>query len=316
MKKKVKEYIYGTIPRFMRFKVTGHAAQSAFFLLMSFIPFLMFLISIIRYMSLDETVLIEMFRRYVPHFAEEAVSVLIDELYSHSMGIVSFSAVAALWSAAKSVQGITYGLNCVREIPENRNYFYLRFQAMVETFILLISLFFIVVFIVYGSQIRSFIHIVYKFNETPFIVTVFMTLRFLLAFALLVVLFTAAFTGLPNQKNTFKSQLASGFFCAVAWMIFTNLLAVYVKVFNGFSIYGSMVAVLLIMLWLYTGMIIFFVCAMVQPMINYMIHYGWAYHVKHIDPNRVPVPLHVEAVMSEGRKYIAERKDRKNGRSI
>ena len=99
-------------------------------------------------------------------------------------------------------------------------------------------------------------------------------------------------------------------------MIFTNLLAVYVKVFNGFSIYGSMVAVLLIMLWLYTGMIIFFVCAMVQPMINYMIHYGWAYHVKHIDPNRVPVPLHVEAVMSEGRKYIAERKDRKNGRSI
>ncbi|MCR5784639.1 MAG: YihY/virulence factor BrkB family protein [Eubacterium sp.] len=308
MKKKVTDYIYGTIPRFMSFKVTGHAAQSAFFLLMSFIPFLMFLISIIRFMSWDETILIELFRRYVPQFAEDAVTVLIEELYSHSIGILSFSAVCALWSAAKSVQGITYGLNCVREIPEKRNYFYLRFQAMIETFALLLSLFFIVVFIVYGSEIRSFIHFIYKFDETPVAVTFFMTVRFLLAFALFVMLFTTAFTVLPNQKTSFKEQLASGFFCAVAWMIFTNFLAVYVKFFNGFSIYGSMVAVLLIMLWLYTGMIIFFVCAMVTPMINYMIKYGWTYKVLHKDPTLIPVPLHVEKVMAEGRRFKEEYK--------
>ena len=303
MKKKVTDYIYGTIPRFMRFKVTGHAAQSAFFLLMSFIPFLMFLISIIRYMSWDETVIIRLFSRYVPQFAENSISVLIDEIYSHSIGIVSVSAIVTLWSAAKSVQGITYGLNCVRDIPENRNYFFLRFQAMGETLTLIVSLFFIIVFVVYGSKIKDIIKLIWQFQDTPFLVSAFMMLRFLIAFTIMIMLFTAAFTILPNQDNSFISQLPSGFFCGVAWMIFTYFLAIYVKFFNGFSIYGSMVAVMLIMLWLYTGMIIFFICAMVQPMINYMIKYGWTYHIKKADPSMIPIPEHVEKVMAEGRAY-------------
>ncbi len=287
----------------MRFKVTGHAAQSAFFLLMSFIPFLMFLISMIRYTSWDETVIISLFNRYVPEFAESSITVLIDEIYSHSIGIVSVSAIVTLWSAAKSVQGITYGLNCVRDIPENRNYFFLRFQAMGETLALIVSLFFIVIFVVYGSKIKDIIQLIWQFEDTPFIVTVFMMLRFFIAFTLMIMLFTAAFTILPNQKNSFISQLPSGFFCGVAWMVFSYFLAIYVKIFNGFSIYGSMVALMLIMLWIYTGMIIFFVCAMVQPMVNYMIKYGWTYKVKKQDPLEIPVPEHVEKVMAEGQIY-------------
>ena len=73
----------------------------------------------------------------------------------------------------------------------------------------------------------------------------------ILLFAVLVVFFDVVFTVLPNRKMNFISQLPGAVLCALSWNVISFLLSVYINYFNGFSMYGSLTTVALMMLWLY-----------------------------------------------------------------
>ena len=66
---------------------------------------------------------------------------------------------------------------------------------------------------------------------------------------------------LPNRKADLRSQLPGSILCALAWSVFSFGLSVYVDYFNGFSMYGSLTTIALLMLWLYFCMYILMICA-------------------------------------------------------
>jgi membrane protein len=86
--------------------------------------------------------------------------------------------------------------------------------------------------------------------------------------AILILFFDVIFTALPNKKLAFKSQLPGAVICGVAWYIFSFGLSVYVDYFNGFSMYGSLTTIALIMLWLYFCMYIMMMSAEVNVVFN------------------------------------------------
>ena len=73
---------------------------------------------------------------------------------------------------------------------------------------------------------------------------------------------------LPNKKLTFKSQIPGAAICGVAWYIFSIGVSIYVDYFNGFSMYGSLTTIALIMLWLYFCMYIMMMSAEVNVIFN------------------------------------------------
>ena len=48
---------------------------------------------------------------------------------------------------------------------------------------------------------------------------------------------------------------------AVGWALLSFGISIYVDYFNGFSMYGSLTTIILVMLWLYFGIYILLVCA-------------------------------------------------------
>ena len=125
----------------------------------------------------------------------------------------------------------------------------MRFWAVIYTVVFLVAIVFTLVVLVFGNRlhklaveklvlIRDFILFLEKFRGLIFLL-------------LLILFFDIIFAALPNQKLTLKSQLPGAAVCAAAWYIFSFGLSVYVDYFNGFSMYGSLTTVALIMLWLY-----------------------------------------------------------------
>ena len=92
--------------------------------------------------------------------------------------------------------------------------------------------------------------------------------RGLIMLAMLIVFFDVIFTALPNKKLTFKSQIPGAAICGVAWYIFSIGVSIYVDYFNGFSMYGSLTTIALIMLWLYFCMYIMMMSAEVNVIFN------------------------------------------------
>ena len=79
--------------------------------------------------------------------------------------------------------------------------------------------------------------------------------RTLLVFAVLFAVFLVLYKVLPNRKATFKSQLPGAFMIAVAWMIFSYGFSLYFAFFPDFgNMYGSLTALIMVMLWLYVCM--------------------------------------------------------------
>jgi len=96
-----------------RDNISAYAAQSAFFIIMSIIPFAMLFISLIQYTPVTKSMVMEIINRLMPEYISPFLIGIIHEVYNNSVGIVSVSAIMAVWPAAKGIQCLTDGLNSV-----------------------------------------------------------------------------------------------------------------------------------------------------------------------------------------------------------
>ena len=249
-----------------RDKINAYSAQSAFFIILSVIPFLMVFSSLLRYTPITEATLLKIYQTALPDYISAFLISITDEVYNRSVGIISITAIVAIWSAAKGIQYMTDGLNSVNDITVQRNWFILRLWAVVYTVIFLFAVVLTLVVLVFGNTLHNlaseYIPILRKTAE---LITHF---RGFVMLGLLFVFFDVIFTALPNKKLSFKSQMPGAAICAVAWYVFSFALSIYVDYFNGFSMYGSLTTIALIMLWLYFCMYIMMMCAEANVIFN------------------------------------------------
>ena len=249
-----------------RDKINAYSAQSAFFIILSTIPFLMVFSSLLQYTPITEGTLLKLYQTALPDYVSAFLISITDEVYNRSVGIISITAIVAIWSAAKGIQYMTDGLNSVNDLEENRNWFVLRLWAIVYTIVFLFAVVFTLVVLVFGNTLHDLAveYIPLLQSLTDLIVR----LRVFVLFGILFVLIELIFTMLPNKKLTFKSQIPGAAICAVAWYVFSFALSIYVDYFNGFSMYGSLTTIALIMLWLYFCMYIMMMSAEVNVIFN------------------------------------------------
>ena len=104
----VLQLLFGFMDRANGYHVGAYAAQAAYFLIMSFIPFILFLTTIIRYTPLTYNMVSETIRAFVPHNIQNFVLTIVSEVYGRSTAVVPISAIMALWSAGKAIPWENY----------------------------------------------------------------------------------------------------------------------------------------------------------------------------------------------------------------
>ena len=245
--------------------IGAFAAQSAFFLLLSLIPFLMVFSSLLQYTVVSEAPLLKYVNSLAPEYIAPFIVSIIHEVYHKSVGIVSATAVAAIWSAAKGIQSIAEGFNCIYEVKETRNWLARRFWAVVYTLVFMVSIIAALVLLVFGKSIQGML-----VGYVPILsqaANLLFRLRGIIVLFVLSLVFTVFYKTLPNGKGmekyklTFKNQFPGAIFCALAWYLISAGISVYLDYFNGFSMYGSLATIVLVMLWLYFGMYSMLLCA-------------------------------------------------------
>ena len=137
--------------------INAFAAQSAFFVIVSAIPFLMVFSSLLKYTPVTKGVLMAIVNRAMPDYIAPFCVSIINEVYNKSFGIISVAAVLAIWSAAKGVQYMANGLNVIYDIQETRNWFVMRFWAIVYTIIFVLAIVITLVLLVFGTSLQELI---------------------------------------------------------------------------------------------------------------------------------------------------------------
>lgn len=257
--------------------VTAYAAQSAYFTLLSLIPFLLFFGAMLKYTPVSLDFIIKGVNLVLPDYVSGFMVSIIRETYESTLGLISLSAIFAIWSAARGIQYLTEGLNKMYDLEETRNWVVLRFWASIYTFIMIFSLILMLVLLVFGRTLQ---HWLTQYVPGLAVVTdMLLRLKSLIGIGGLTFIFALFYWAFPNRKGkggqriTYLRQLPGAFICAVAWYLFSFGVSVYVNYFHGFSSYGSLATIALIMFWLYFCMYILMVCAEVNNLYSERILY-------------------------------------------
>ena len=122
----------------------------------------------------------------------------------------------------------------------------------------MIGMILMLVISVFGNTILS---IVERFVTIPSVVVSLMSLRDVVMFTILFIVFLFLFCVLPAVKIRLSTQLPGALGASFVWIMFTKLFSLYLSTFNGYSMYGSFAVILVIGIWLYAGMYIMFMGA-------------------------------------------------------
>lgn len=110
------------------------AAQAAYFFVLSLIPIFMLLLTMVQFTPVTKADVMEAVLPVFPSTVSPMIESIVNQVYMTSSSIIPVTILVALWSAGKGVLSVTYGLNCIYENTETRNYFYLRARACLYTF--------------------------------------------------------------------------------------------------------------------------------------------------------------------------------------
>ena len=113
------------------------SAQCSYYTILSFMPFMILLITMIQYTSIEQQAIFDAISKIIPSSMNDMVVGIVREVYSKSIGTISISIIFTLWSAGKGLYALAKGLQSVYKTKgENRlDFIYLRLKSLVETII-------------------------------------------------------------------------------------------------------------------------------------------------------------------------------------
>ncbi len=245
------------------------AAALTFYLLLSLFPAVIFLLSLLPYLPVEnlDQQLMKFIGEVLPTEAARMFSKIIIEVTSYqNTKLISFGIIATLWAASNGMFQIMKQINRTFQIKDDRPFWKGRSVSILMTFIfglLIIGAFLLLLF---GDFIKGY---AFGFLNAHFDVGLFFNLFFNSFFEILrwsVVIFfmllgfaVIYYFGLQLKQ---KFQIFSfGSVVSVSLLVLATLgFRYYIENFSNYSAtYGSIGAVIVLMLWLYIlGIVIIF----------------------------------------------------------
>ena len=277
--KKILDFINDFTEAVRKSNASAFAASAAFFMFLSFVPVIMLIASIIPYTNINFTGLDTAFSEFIPIYVINFINDIFIEYNDTSIALVSASAIITLWISGKGFWALMNGLNAAYGVRERRNFIRLRMWGSFYTIIFIVITLFALVTMVYGQVITEAI-----LKLAPGFKPLFdflLSFRYLYGCAIFAILFMFVYTLIPSVKLKLFAQIPGSIFSSCGWMLISYFFSVYVKYFGGFSIYGSLTTIIIMLIWLYYDVYIILLGAIINQFFGTFLAY-----VKKIKENK------------------------------
>ena len=249
-------FVKELLTRIKKVDVTGLASQLAFFFLLSLFPLLIFLFTLLPYLSLDEGQII----LFIREFAPASVALLIEDtlgeiLNNRNGGLLSIGALATVWAASKGMNALSKALNRSYFTEETRSYLISRGMSIIFTIMLIAVLVVALILPIFGQQIgmAAFSYLGFEHG----FIRMWNSLRWVIPPVLIFFVFTIIYWVVPNLKIHLKSVVPGAVFATIGWILTSLAFSFYVGSYGNYSgTYGSIGAIIVLMMWLYFSAII------------------------------------------------------------
>ncbi len=231
--------------------VFGRAAELAYYLLFALFPMLIFLTSLVGFLPDAQQRIFHALSRVMPGDAMRLVDQTIrDVVQNRSGGLLSFGILATLWAASGGVSALIDTLNTVYKAKDDRSFWKIRLIAIGLTIMLALLVVGGVVLIMFGDRFSEWAGMRFGLG-TPFTIA-WGVVDYLLGLAFLFLGFQLIYYFGPYVEQDWRWITPGAVFAVLSLIIASLLLSLYLRYGPSYSAtYGSLGAVVVLMLWLY-----------------------------------------------------------------
>ena len=234
---------------------TRSAALSYYFILALF-PMLLFLVSLVGVFAgpgsqLRDSI-ISGLGRLAPGSASELVHSVVNQTFKSSSGLkLAMGLLGALWAASGGMGAVVVSLNVVYRVKETRAWWKQKLTIIGLTLALAALIVVALVLVLYGGKIGQLLATQIGLSDVFRIA--WKVLQWPLSFGAMFLSFSIIYYFGPDLKERKWYWVTPGAVTGVAlWLVASLGFRLYLHFFNSYSAtYGSLGAVIILMLWLY-----------------------------------------------------------------
>jgi len=242
--------------QFWEDRILDQSAKLSFYFLLSFFPLLLFLTALLGLLLQSGPVLQETLHKYLAAVAPESASGLIDTTLQEIIrgsggGKLSLALLFALWAASRGMAAIIESLNIAYEVEESRPWWKKHLVALGLTIVSVVLIASALLLMIYGGRLSKIM--VSNFGFSSFIAGVWKVLQWPLLLGFVLMAFNILYLYAPNVKHRRWHWLMPGTVVGVMlWLVVSFGFKLYLSLFGRFTVtYGSIGAVIILLLWLY-----------------------------------------------------------------
>ncbi|MEW4286402.1 YihY/virulence factor BrkB family protein [Priestia koreensis] len=256
--KRKRPFIAELAGRFLRDEIPSLSAELAYYFLLSLFPLLIFIVTLLGFLPLHVPNLLDMLEEVAPRQTMKYIEDNLNEVVGSRNGqLLSFGAIATLWSASNGINAIVRAFNRAYEVEESRSFIVARGVAILLTVAMIFIIIVALLLPVFGKMIGVYLFSKLGFSST--FLNLWSASRWIISAAILFIVFLALYHFAPNKKGLHIKDIWKGTLVAtLGWVLVSLAFSYYVNNFANYTAtYGSLGGIIVMMVWLYlSGMII------------------------------------------------------------
>ncbi len=237
-------------------ELSTRSASLSYYFLLALFPMFLFLVSLVGVFAgpgsqLRESI-VSGLSRMAPGSASSLVQSVIHQTFKSSSGIkLAAGILGALWAASGGMGAVVVSLNKIYDVIETRPWWKQKLAIIGLTVTLAGLIILALVLVLYGGKIGQTISTLVGLGHAFGIA--WKVLQWPVSFAAMFLSFSVVYYYAPNLDQRKWYWVTPGAVAGVALWLITSLgFRVYLHFFNSYSAtYGSLGAVIILMLWLY-----------------------------------------------------------------
>lgn len=250
--------------QFQQDRISDQSAKLSFYFMLSTFPLLLFLITLLGLLLQSSPEFQAMLQEYLavvlPSSASGLVSKTLDEITTGSGGgQLSLALFFTLWTASRCVVAIMGGLNIACGVEDSRPWWKKNLVALGLTLVILTLIAAALLAMVYGSRYGATIG--NQIGASVLMAWVWRVLTWVLPLMFVLLAFNILYLYAPNVKHRRWHWLMPGTVVGVTlWMAGSFGFKLYLSYFDRYTVtYGSIGAIIILLLWFYLSAIAFLV---------------------------------------------------------
>ncbi|MDW0108424.1 YihY/virulence factor BrkB family protein [Sporosarcina aquimarina] len=253
------------LKRFVNERFYDQAAQTAYYLLLSMLPFFIFMLSLLNLFPVNEEILFRFLRPFIPDQSFQLIEDNVREVLRNGKGKwLYLSLIGAFWLSSVTVQSLARSLDLANGYIRKRGFWLslIRDLGVTLLFMLVVPLSLLLPFI--ENILHQVVSYYDRLDDWQGWLFLWPKVKWGLGTLFLFVFFLLFYTIVPSGKVSFRKALPGAILSTIGWQLFSYLFGGWVTAVDYKRLYGQLSGIIMLVIWFYMTAVIILVSGLLN----------------------------------------------------